>query len=101
MKFYTASIFIFVNGIMAMPWSSGRASEDITLRIQVSQSPSHHAKVSTPKGALNPESFDICWLVCWPSVPTCPDGWYSNNMGTGDEPCWTCCKAPAVGNLQL
>jgi hypothetical protein len=21
-------------------------------------------------------------------------GWYSNNLGVADYPCWTCCKAP-------
>ncbi|RTE80882.1 hypothetical protein BHE90_004581 [Fusarium euwallaceae] len=80
MKFYTASYWFFVNGIMAMPWSSGRASEDITLRIQVSQSPSEHSQGSASKETINFEDTPICLRVCWPHVPTCPNGWYSNNM---------------------
>ncbi|KAE9364515.1 hypothetical protein N431DRAFT_474105 [Stipitochalara longipes BDJ] len=38
---------------------------------------------------------NICLKVCWPESPTCPDGWFSNNFGTADQPCWTCCKSPA------
>ncbi|KAI8674440.1 hypothetical protein NCS57_00341600 [Fusarium keratoplasticum] len=99
MKFSAASIIFLAHGIAAMPWSSGKANEDITLRIQVSQSPSHHAQGSTPKGTVKIEDSPICLAICWHSVPTCPDGWYSNNMGTSNSPCWTCCKAPE--DLQL
>ncbi|EEU35906.1 uncharacterized protein NECHADRAFT_105956 [Fusarium vanettenii 77-13-4] len=90
MKFSAASILFLAHGIAAMPWSSGKANEDITLRIQVSQSPSHNAQGSAPKGDIHPENFQVCLKVCWPSVPTCPNGW-----GTANHPCWTCCKAPS------
>ncbi|RSL53459.1 hypothetical protein CEP53_007757 [Fusarium sp. AF-6] len=80
MKFYTASIFIFVNGIMAMPWSSSKSNEDITLRIQVSQSPSEHPQGSASKETINIGDAPICLAICWNHVPTCPNGWYSNNM---------------------
>ncbi|PMD32343.1 hypothetical protein L207DRAFT_590634 [Hyaloscypha variabilis F] len=39
---------------------------------------------------------NICLKVCWPSAPTCPAGWFSNNFGTADQPCWTCCKSPDI-----
>ncbi|WAO86135.1 Hypothetical protein NCS54_00339500 [Fusarium falciforme] len=120
MKFSTTSILFLAQGIAAMPWSSGKANEDITLHIQVSQPYSYHSKSSAPKGAIHPENFQVCLRVCWPSVPTCPDGWVSvtypifylgsreclsrtkltNSQGTGDSPCWTCCKAPS-DNFQL
>ncbi|KAH6977236.1 hypothetical protein BKA56DRAFT_674073 [Ilyonectria sp. MPI-CAGE-AT-0026] len=97
MNFSAATMFVLVNGIAALPWSLGgtskhsdalAADEDITLHIKVSQTQMH----KTP-----PESseFDICLKVCWQETPTCPTGWYSNNMGTRDHPCWTCCKAPS------
>ncbi|KAI8721556.1 hypothetical protein NCS52_00297300 [Fusarium sp. LHS14.1] len=95
MKFSAASIFFLAHGIAAMPWSSGKANEDITLRIQVSQPSSYHAQGSAPKGDIHPANFEVCLRVCWPTVPTCPNGWYSNNMGTANNPCWTCCKAPS------
>lgn len=45
-----------------------------------------------------PRNFqDPCWRVCWQFIPTCPAGWYSNNLGTAADPCWTCCKAPGFG----
>ncbi|KAL2670108.1 hypothetical protein Neosp_014989 [[Neocosmospora] mangrovei] len=85
MKFSAASILFLAHGIAAMP----------CLRIQVSQPSSYHAQGSAPKGDIHPANFDVCLRVCWPSVPTCPTGWYSNNMGTANQPCWTCCKAPS------
>ncbi|KAL4258585.1 hypothetical protein AB1N83_010612 [Pleurotus pulmonarius] len=39
-------------------------------------------------------ALDLCFRMCAPSIPTCPEHWYSNNMGTADKPCWTCCQAP-------
>ncbi|KAI8682313.1 hypothetical protein NCS56_00353900 [Fusarium sp. Ph1] len=94
MKVSTASVLVLAHGITAMPWSSGKANEDITLRIQVSQSPSHRVQGSAPKGTVKIEDAPICLAICWPKVPTCPDGW-----GTSNSPCWTCCKAPE--DLQL
>ncbi|CAM1501391.1 Fc.00g105530.m01.CDS01 [Cosmosporella sp. VM-42] len=104
MKFSSAAILALANGIAAMPWTSQSAkhevsntNEDITLHIKVSQNSMGHG--AAVHGAIQPSTFDICLRVCWPETPTCPDGWYSNNMGTTDDPCWTCCKAPS--NIDL
>jgi hypothetical protein len=37
---------------------------------------------------------DYCFPICYHDIPKCRDGWYSNNLGTAKDPCWTCCKAP-------
>ncbi len=39
-------------------------------------------------------ALDLCLRMCADRIPTCPEHWYSNNMGTADKPCWTCCQAP-------
>ncbi|UPK97620.1 hypothetical protein LCI18_008555 [Fusarium solani-melongenae] len=92
MKFSAASIIFLAHGIAAMPWSSGKANEDITLRIQVSQSPSHHAQGSAPKGTVKIGDSPICLAVCWPSVPTCPDGWVTNSKYK-DPDRWRTCSS--------
>jgi hypothetical protein len=53
-------------------------------------------KKSVEDGQLLNTNTDICLRVCWPETPTCPDGWYSNNLGIADQPCWTCCKSPSL-----
>ncbi|KAK7419185.1 hypothetical protein QQZ08_010952 [Neonectria magnoliae] len=94
MRFTTAAVVLLANGITAMPWSLGASKQsselsntgDIILHVKVSQAPAHKDNSAA--------EFDICLRVCWPRTPECPTGWYSNNVGTKDQPCWTCCKAP-------
>ncbi|KAF9497146.1 hypothetical protein BDN71DRAFT_1505130 [Pleurotus eryngii] len=42
------------------------------------------------KSIDDPKHPPLCWLVCWETEPTCPDGWHSKSMDTEDY-CWTCC----------
>ncbi|KAK7413914.1 hypothetical protein QQX98_007181 [Neonectria punicea] len=94
MKFTTAAVVLLANGITAMPWSHDASkqssglpnTEEIILHVKVSQAPAPAANSAS--------QFDVCLRVCWPDTPQCPTGWYSNNVGTKDHPCWTCCKAP-------
>ncbi|KAH7227449.1 hypothetical protein BKA60DRAFT_533994 [Fusarium oxysporum] len=79
MKFSIASTLLLANGIAAMPWSSLNAkqssSEEITLRIQVSQPSSKSTFSPNHKGVVNVHNYEVCLKVCWPEEPTCPDGW--------------------------
>ncbi|KAJ4009519.1 hypothetical protein NW752_009109 [Fusarium irregulare] len=74
----------------------GWNSEDISKHSKGSSGSGAQAKTPEPNGHINPGTYDICLRVCWPEEPKCADGWYSNQMGTSDNPCWTCCKAPSV-----
>ncbi|TPX10835.1 uncharacterized protein E0L32_008224 [Thyridium curvatum] len=75
MKFTTALVTLAA-GASAMPWASHfgtgkhhrNTKDDVTVHIKVDQSPVRSSK-------LHASNFEICWLVCWPEAPTCPDGW--------------------------
>jgi hypothetical protein len=94
-------------------WTCCKAPEDgegvrEVKKLPTQKEPTAASQVSHNKPAFSFE--DLCLMVCWYEVPTCPKGkptkwataivkltdagWYSNNKGTGDDPCWTCCKAP-------
>ncbi|KAE8162411.1 hypothetical protein BDV40DRAFT_265287 [Aspergillus tamarii] len=34
------------------------------------------------------ETPEICWRVCFPEKPHCPNGWHAKEFGH----CYTCCK---------
>ncbi|KAB8263113.1 hypothetical protein BDV32DRAFT_146903 [Aspergillus pseudonomiae] len=34
------------------------------------------------------QSHDVCWRVCFPEKPHCPDGWDAKKIGH----CYSCCK---------
>ncbi|PGH13976.1 hypothetical protein AJ80_06116 [Polytolypa hystricis UAMH7299] len=57
------------------------------------------AVVTTAVAAPQEEDGQRCFpvqppIICpfqQPPDLQCPNGFYSNNKGTADEPCWTCC----------
>ncbi|KAL4724317.1 hypothetical protein ACLX1H_008930 [Fusarium chlamydosporum] len=100
MKFSIVSTVLLAQGIAAMPWSNVKAArangEEITLRIHVSQGSSATrgpGMTTKPNGVVNTKLYDVCFRVCWPEEPTCPEGWNSKNLGKDYDPCWTCCKS--------
>lgn len=38
--------------------------------------------------AVNEVPEDICWRMCRPTQPACPEGWTAQYIGS----CWTCCR---------
>ncbi|EIE81823.1 hypothetical protein RO3G_06534 [Rhizopus delemar RA 99-880] len=38
------------------------------------------------------EAQEICWRVCFPEKPKCPEEWSPKKLGH----CWTCCKDNSV-----
>ncbi|KAJ4250983.1 hypothetical protein NW762_011633 [Fusarium torreyae] len=103
MKLSIASTLLLAQSIAAMPWSPVNPkanSEEITLRIQVSQGPSAGIGLTaSPKGVLRASDYDICLKVCWPESPHCPEGWKPKKFGNEDTPCWTCCKSTGDDDL--
>ncbi|KAF4949575.1 hypothetical protein FSARC_13440 [Fusarium sarcochroum] len=98
MQLSIVSTLLLAQGIVAMPWSSVKAKQsnggEITLHIQVSQGSSASLGLTPkPKEVLNANNYDICWRACFGQSPNCPETWKAKNLGTDDEPCWTCCKS--------
>ncbi|KAE8420457.1 hypothetical protein BDV36DRAFT_293344 [Aspergillus pseudocaelatus] len=40
------------------------------------------------------ESTDVCWRVCFPEKPHCPEGWHAKKFGH----CHTCCHGKEKGD---
>ncbi|KAF8341029.1 hypothetical protein F5887DRAFT_977835 [Amanita rubescens] len=45
-------------------------------------------------GSFQTEKRDdkICFHVCFPEKPRCPEEWHPKKLGE----CWTCCKGPDI-----
>ncbi|KAK4171136.1 hypothetical protein QBC36DRAFT_340571 [Triangularia setosa] len=103
MKFTTTAILTtLLTSATALPWSfkstpNGKYSEEITLHLTLDK-PTNRLHNSTPTKSEEMKMImgltDICLRVCWPEQPQCPSSWDPKNLGTDDEPCWTCCRNP-------
>ncbi|KAK4204767.1 hypothetical protein QBC40DRAFT_249833 [Triangularia verruculosa] len=103
MKFTTTATLLttLLTTATALPWSfksanHGKQSDEITLHLTLDKPTAHHHRPSSKSEEMKMIMglSDICLRVCWPESPQCPTDWYAKNMGSDDDPCWTCCRSP-------
>ncbi|KAK4655805.1 hypothetical protein QC762_305650 [Podospora pseudocomata] len=102
MKFTaTTALLTLLTTASALPWSfrsagNGKHSDEITLHLTLDKgtTTAHHRppKSKSEEMKIIMGMSDVCLRVCWPESPKCPEEWSPKNMGSEEDPCWTCCR---------
>ncbi|CAP70494.1 uncharacterized protein PODANS_3_5650 [Podospora anserina S mat+] len=120
MKFTaTTALLTLLTTATALPWSfksagNGKHSDEITyvslpltlyhpfltsgnslhLTLDKGTTTAHHRppKSKSEEMKIIMGMSDVCLRVCWPESPKCPEEWSPKNMGSDEDPCWTCCR---------
>ncbi|KAK0670023.1 hypothetical protein QBC41DRAFT_390525 [Cercophora samala] len=102
MKFTTTALLTtLLTTATALPWSfksasNGKHSDEITLHLTLDNptTTTHHRAPNSKSQEMKMimGMSDICLRVCWPESPQCPAEWNPKNMGSDEDPCWTCCR---------